>query len=492
MFTSRTDVAPASPFAQRAWPRLVGHEGRSLLRLAVPIMLIALVNMGMGITDTAMVAALFGAEALAAVAVGSDLCSILFYLGAGVLGGLAPLYTAAVVRADPLERNRLERIGRITVALLGLLLVPLVWSAPDWLVRLGLDPALLQQGRGYTRAMALTLLPMLGVMLYRTILTAAEKPQVFLRVTLAMLPLNAAANWVLMVGVGPVPALGPTGAGVSSLIVALASLTILARVARASGARAPSPSAGLGVDWRGCAEVLRVGLPIGIATVAEVGVFLGATMYAATLGAADVAAHTLTLRLAGLAYAVPVALLQASMVRMARAQTLGDPAVQRAVTTSSLVLSLAFGGALCLALTIAAEPLAQGFFDGSAAGLAAAGLAAGLLVLLGVMEFLVGPGSAAAGLLRGRQDTRAPMLYVLIGHWAVGAPIGIHLCEARGLGITGVWIGLAAGTLLTTVLMLHRLRARAGRSPAADAGGGTREPFTDGSGPVAKAVALRS
>jgi MATE family multidrug resistance protein len=492
MSTSLLNVAPSSTSAQGAWLRLVTQEGRSLLRLAVPIMLIALVNMGMSITDTVMVSALFGAEALAAVAVGSDLYSILFYLGAGVLGGLAPFYTAAVVRADPLERVRLEGIGRMTVALLGLLLVPLVWSAPDWLELLSLDPALLQQGRGYTRAMALTLLPMLGVMLYRTILTAAEKPKVFLKVTLAMLPLNAAANWVLMVGAGPFPALGPTGAGVSSLIVAASSLAILARVARGSGERARSPSTDHGADWRGIAAVLKVGLPIGIATVAEVGIFLGATIYAATLGAADVAAHTLTLRTAGVAYAVPVALLQASMVRMARARTLGDPVVQRAVIASSLFLSVAFGIVICLALAFGAEPLAEVFFDGSAAGLAGAGLAAGLLVLLGVMEFLVGPGSAAAGLLRGRQDTRAPMLYVLIGHWGVGAPTGIHLCEFHGLGITGVWIGLGAGTLLTTSLMLWRLRLRAGRSMAPNSGNGTNEPFAGDSSSFAKAVALRS
>jgi len=492
MSISRTDAAPSSKSAQGAWPRLVGQEGRSLLHLTVPVMLIALVNMGMSITDTVMVSALFGAEALAAVAVGSDLYSILFYLGVGVLGGLAPFYTAAVVRADPLERVRLERVGWMAVGWLGLLLVPLVWSAPDWLLLLGLDPALLQQGRGYTRAMALTLLPMLGVMLYRTILTAAEKPRVFLKVTLAMLPVNAVANWMLMVGAGPFPALGPTGAGVSSLIVAASSLAILARVARGNGARAGSPSTDHGVDWRGLAAVLRVGLPIGIATVAEVGVFLGATIYAATLGAADVAAHTLTLRTAGVAYAVPAALLQASMVRMARAQTLGDPAVQRAVTASSLILSVAFGIVICLVLAVGAEPLARGFFDGTAAGLAAASLAAGLLVYLGVMEFLVGPGSAAAGLLRGQKDTRTPMLYVLVGHWAVGAPLGIYLCEARGLGITGVWIGLGAGTLLTTVLMLWRLRKRTEPSIALNPGNGTNEPFVGDSGSVAKAVALRS
>jgi len=59
--------------------------------------------------------------------------------------------------------------------------VPVVWSEPDWLAALGLDVALMNAGRGYTRAMSLTLIPMLGVALFRTILTAAEKPKVFLR-----------------------------------------------------------------------------------------------------------------------------------------------------------------------------------------------------------------------------------------------------------------------------------------------------------------------
>jgi hypothetical protein len=135
-------------------------EGWSIFRLAAPIMFICLVNMGMSVTDAVMVSALFGAEALAAVAVGNDLYSILFYLGTGVLAGFAPLYTAAAVRGDRDERLRLERSGRMAVALIAAFLVPLVWTAPSWLARLGLDPYLLSQGQGYTRAMAVTLVPM--------------------------------------------------------------------------------------------------------------------------------------------------------------------------------------------------------------------------------------------------------------------------------------------------------------------------------------------
>jgi multidrug resistance protein, MATE family len=432
-------------------------ESRALLRLAVPIMLIALVNMGMSVTDTLMVSAAFGAEALAAVAVGSDFYSILFYLGVGTIGGLAPFYTTAVVTADPAERVRLERTGQVLVLGLSAILVPIVWTAPDWLGRLGLDPDLLAAGRGYTRAMALTLVPMLGVMLYRTILTASERPRVFLKVTAAMLPLNALGNFAFMKGLGPIPAFGPTGAGISSLIVALTSLAVLVLIARRAMPVSEAARRSPGIRWRDLRPVLLVGIPVGIAMVTELGIFLAATLYAATLGAADVAAHTLTLRVAGLAYAVPTALLQAAMVRMARAEAAGDAASRRAVTLASLGLSLGAGALLFAVLSIGASPLSYGFFDAAPAGVAAAGLAAGLLLLLGAMELVVNPGAAAAGLLRGRKDTRVPMIFTLVGYWAVGAPLGVWLCEFRHLGITGIWIGLAAGMATTSLLMLARL-----------------------------------
>src|SRR5690606_33159841 len=144
-------------------------------------------------------------------------------------------------------------------------------------------------------------------------------------------------------------------------------------------------------------------------------------------------------------------LLQASMVRMARAESLADARAGQAVAAGSLGLSLVLGVAIFLLLAGAAAPLAGSFFDDSAAGLAAAQRALGLLLLLGLIELVANPGLAAAGLLRGRKDTRAPMMYVLLGYWAVSAPLGVYLCDRQGMGITGIWIGLAAGTFATAV-----------------------------------------
>ncbi|MFN4276205.1 MAG: MATE family efflux transporter [Ferrovibrio sp.] len=462
---STADVGFAStaiPATASGWTLRL-EEGRSLLRLALPIALIALVNMGMSVTDTLMVSWLFGAEALAAVAVGSDLYSIIFYFCAGTLGGLAPFYTAAVTRADSVSRAKLERTGWIMVALLALLSLPAVWFAPAWLEYLGLGRGLLDEGTGYTRSMALTLIPMLGVTLYRTVLTAAEKPKVFLNVTMVMLPLNAVANYVLMMGAGPIPAFGPTGAGLSTLLVAAATLAALLFVARRATATAAMPAAapaGAAVEHHGLGAVLRVGLPIGVTMLTETGIFLAVTLYAAALSAADVAAHTLTLRLSGILYAGSAAMLQAAMVRMARAATLEDAAIARAVVTSSLLISLTAGAALFALMAVSAEPLAVWFFDSSAAGIAAAKVAVGLLLLLGLLELIVYPGLAALGLLRGRKDTAATMTFKLVSYWVIGAPLGIWLCEIQNLGVTGLWIGLVTGAALTTLLTMWRLFTR--------------------------------
>lgn len=436
-------------------PTLLAECG-ALIRLALPIMGIALVNMGMSITDTVMVSAGFGAKALAAVAVGSDVQSLLFYLSAGIIGGLSPFYTAAVFRADPAARIRLERSGQLVMVALAVTGVPLVWTAPDWLRHVGLDSALLEAGRGYTRAMALTLIPMLGVMLYRTILTAAERPGVFLKVTIVMLPLNALGNQILMYGAGPIPAFGPTGAGLSSLLVALASLAVLVLVARNSAGVLTPRAMDIGLIRQDIAAVLRVGLPIGIATVAELGIFLGATLYAATLGAADVAAHTITLRMAGVTYAVTAALTQAAMVRAARAETSQCAAARRRVTQAAFALSLIAGGGVCLGLLMISRPLAAWIFATDPMAATAISLTLGTFALLAATESVANPGSVAAGLLRGRKDTHVPMVITLSGYWVIGAPLGLWLAERAALGITGIWIGLAIGTAAMSALMIRR------------------------------------
>jgi multidrug resistance protein, MATE family len=423
---------------------LVGPETGAMLRLAGPMTMVALVNMAMSVTDTLM-AAQFGVAGLAAVAVGSDFYSLVFVFAAGVIAGLAALYGSAAEAQDEPRLRRLRSAGWMLALLLGVLLAPLIWTAPDWLDRLGIPEDLLTQGRGYTHAMATTLLPMLVVAVLRNRLVALERPGTILRVTLAAIPLNAALNWVLMHGIGPWAGLGITGAGISSLVVACVIAAALGVMAARQG--------DLGADWRAgreLLEALRLGLPIGFTMLAELGVFLGATLFAARFGPEAAAAHALTLRLAGIVYAVTAGLQQAATVRMARRAEADDG---RGPIVSGVRLGLVTGCTNAAALGALAWPLTGAVF----ADPATANTAAGLILLLALSEAVAPTGAVAAGLMRGLRDTQMPMIYSLGGNWGVTMPLAL-LATSAGWGVTGLWAALTAGTLVASLLTALRLR----------------------------------
>jgi MATE family multidrug resistance protein len=86
------------------------------------------------------------------------------------------------------------------------------------------------------------------------------------------------------------------------------------------------------------------------------------------------------------------------------------------------------------------------------------------LAFAGLFQIVDGAQSIAAGMLRGLQDTRVPMLFAALGYWGIGFPLGAILAFRTSLGGAGVWIGLASGLAVVAVLMTGRwlLRERSG------------------------------
>lgn len=443
------------PFA-RALPVTARYfdpqEMRQITSLATPIALVAVVNMAISITDTFMVAML-GPTPMAAVAVSSDFYSILFYMATGLLSGLCPAYAEAWAAKDADRLARLRSVGWALLAVAALPVVPLIWFAPDYLCWLGISPELLAESRGYSHALAFTCLPMLAMAFLRNRLTAIEKPKRILRITLAAIPLNAALNWLLIFGFGGWEGLGTTGAGIASFLSASFAAAGLFVLTWREGDRGMARH----LDIAEFKTAMRVGWPIGVATLAEVGIFLGATLYIAAIAVDEAAAHALVLRLAGLTYAIPVGLLQASMVRMARLGGTARRSQRRRVMTSATLVALASGVALFAALAAVAYPLAHLLLGSTPQSIGLVQTAALLVVILGVIELIEPLGTTSAGLLRGRRDTRMPMLFSLIGNWGVSLPLGLALTLVLDLGATGVWVAMGIGNITASLLIFSRL-----------------------------------
>lgn len=227
------------------------------------------------------------------------------------------------------ERDGVCRAVQSGFAAAVLMLVPgiaAVWYAADVVLLLAVDRSVPDLGRGYAHAMALAMVPMLFVTVWRNLFGALGRPKIFLAAMSAALPLNAVANLVLMFGWGPVPVLGITGAGIASALVAFALLggfaTFTAFDSELRGLRLfRAPARSILGDVR---ENFRLGLPVGAFTLGEVGMFLIATVVVSLFGAEALAAHAVALRVAGVVYAIPAGLTQAATVRAGAAIGRGE------------------------------------------------------------------------------------------------------------------------------------------------------------------------
>jgi multidrug resistance protein, MATE family len=58
--------------------------------------------------------------------------------------------------------------------------------------------------------------------------------------------------------------------------------------------------------------------------------------------------------------------------------------------------------------------------------------------------------------LRGLADVRVPAMISLIAYWVLAIPGGYVLGLHTGLGAVGVWVGLATGLAVASVLLAWR------------------------------------
>jgi len=448
--------------AKRLAARFDGGEVRALVGIAVPMAGVGLVNMGMSITDTVMIGWL-GTSELAAGAVVSDLYSIVFYMTSGVLLALGPMIAEAIGAGRDADVRRIVRQGLVAAAIVAGPAALAVLNTDIVLRAFGVGENIIAIGRGYAEMSALTIMAMLFVAVWRNVFAACGHPRVFLVATLLALPLNAVLNGAFMYGWGPLPAFGLTGAGIASASVAgclAVGLGVFAAV-NPSLRRYNLFRRIWRVDVAKLRELFRIGLPIGFSSLAEYGIWLISTVTVSLFGAEVLAAHAVALRMAGVAYAVPVSLAQAASIRVGHAVGKGDwAALQRSVSTA-MIAGIAGCAALLAVLVALRNVIPLAFLSGSVAGGAeVSALAAVLLVLLGAVMLADGPLAIAVGVLRGLKDTRAPLAMAVVGYWVVGAPLGLLLAFSLHWGAIGIWGGILAGIAVTGMLSCARLHAR--------------------------------
>ncbi|MDB4945550.1 MAG: Multi antimicrobial extrusion protein, partial [Labilithrix sp.] len=241
--------------------------------------------------------------------------------------------------------------------------------------------------------------------------------------------------------------LGAFGAGLASsiasvlLVAGLLPFMLKMRPREAAG-RAASPVS----VWR----VLRLGTPIGLQMLAEIGVFSLVAVLAGRLGKVAVSGHQIAIGLASFTFMGVLGISGATAVRVGNA--VGSGASARLPGLLGIALGAAFMVVTGLVFVLMPGPLVGLFTDDPAI----AELAASLLGVAAMFQLFDGVQGVSAGALRGAGDVRFSFLANVGAHWLVGLPLALLFGFGLGYGPRGLWYGLLAGLAVVAVALLWR------------------------------------
>lgn len=434
------------------------------MALSWPLALGNLTQVAMGTTDVMMMGWL-SADTLAAGALGANLYFMAFIFGAGLLNAAAPMIARDLGR-DPSATAPIRGTVRLALWSAFCIAVPFwlaLWWSERLLLAMGQNPHLSALAGAYVHTLQWALLPAWGFIVLRSFISVLERPIWSLVVGLAAVGFNAAANWCLMLGHCGCQPLGISGSGLATLLSSVLMVSALGVVANAARPfrRYRLFSAEFRPDWPRLREFWRLGLPMAATLSFEVTMFNAAVFLMGLIGAASLAAHSIAIQLASLTFMVPLGIGQAAAVRVGRALGRRDREAIRRAGWTALGLATTFMAAMSLIMVAAPHLLISAFLDTRDPGNAAVvGRATSFLMLAALFQIADGAQTVGAGMLRGLHDARMPMLFALIGYWAIGLPLGASLAFALGLGGIGIWIGLATGLATVAALMISRWHYR--------------------------------
>ena len=437
-----------------SWP---AHFSATLA-IGLPIVGTQMAHMGINFIDTVMLGWL-GAETLAASVLATSMFFVVLVVGFGLAGAVMPLAAQAAGEDDVRSLRRSVRMGFWVVTIFGVLVMPLLWNTEVFLLAIGQKPELASMAQEYVRVVQWSVFPVLIIAVLRSYLSALERTQIVLWITLAGVGVNAFLNYAFIFGNFGMPRMELAGAAVASLGTnVLMAVALVAYCLKQPELREHEVFVRFWKpDWAAFRNVLSLGFPISMTVLAEVGLFAVASVMMGWLGTIELASHGIALQIASISFMIPLSFAQVGTVRLGRAIGRKDVVAMYRVGQVVLVLGIGFALLSAMVFILFPEPLIGLYLDESNPdALLILKYGAPLLVVAAAFQVVDTLQVLGAGLLRAMKDTRVPMYIAIFSYWAVGAPAAYVLGFVLDYGGQGVWGGLAIGLATAAVLMNWR------------------------------------
>jgi MATE family multidrug resistance protein len=457
--------AIATAAASAPADRPIRAELIETIRLALPIALTQLGQIAMMTTDLALIGRL-GDAAIGAASLAHTVFFAVFVLGMGAMSAVAPLVAQAFGARDPRTLRRSFRVGLWLAVIMAVPLTPILLQGEPILIALGQAPDAAKLAARYLEGLTWSLLPGWWFIAIRGFMGSVNRPEPALWITLIAIPANALLGYALIYGEFGFPAFDLMGAGLATTFVNLAMCVAGFWIAQARRPfRKFQPLSHFWrTDWPLMKQLVAVGAPISGSFLLEYGLFAAAALLMGWIGTTELAAHQIALQTAAVLFMVPYGISMAATVRVGQAVGRGDAGATRRAGFVAIALAGIFMAFMTLVVIASRFEIARFFLGTGATESSATTEMVALLLIVGATFFICdGLQTAAAGALRGLNDTRLPLIFAALSFWVVGFTASYVLAFPLRLGAVGVWIGFSCGLVLFAALLTLRFRYLTGR-----------------------------
>ena len=435
------------------WLQKYREDYSATIKIGVPIVLGQLGIVVVGLVDNIMVGH-FSTSDLAAASFVNSVFNIPILFGMGFSYGLTPLVGQFFGRGDKFRVGGLLRNSLLANFMIGLFLSVVMGIMYLNVHRMGQPEELLPLIRPY---FLLQLTSLVFVMMFNSFKQFADgitDTKTSMWIMLSANLLNIIGNSLLIYGVWGLPALGLTGAGISTLASRIFMFVAFAILFfRKQSYRRYLVGYHRTTYNTGDLKVLnRMGMMVGLQMGMETALFSISGVMIGWLGTVPLAAHQVVASISTLGFMVYYGVGSAVSIRVSNFFGRGDIAgVRRATLAGAHLLGLL---AILVSVFFLLVREHIGWLYTSSEDVV--NLVAVLMVILVFYQFGDSLQIIFANALRGVADVTSMAVISFIGYFVIALPVSYVCGFVLDWGIEGIWLGYPVGLTLTGGMMCWR------------------------------------
>jgi MATE family multidrug resistance protein len=430
---------------------------REVALISWPIVVGMLSYTAMGVADTLFVGWI-GKTEIAAVGLATTVMFLLNSLFMGTLHGTKVLSSQMTGAEQHKEAKMVGWLGAMIAIPFGLIVAVIALFGEPIFALLGGPPEVQVLAQEYFAIRALGAGFWYVTIAFCDYFQGTGNTRTPMKITLAANAANIALDPLLIFGLGPIPAMGVSGAALATIIAQSLGMLIatVLFVGRVGLVRKP--------NWRLAKKLVRLGLPMGVRGMLGVSAFTAFTAFLARMGEDQLAAHQIALKIISISFLPGYGLSETATILTGQYVGARQYDAARRAFRSALYLTLGVMGACGVVFFALGDHLVRLFNTDPVV----VRLGTRLLFVAAFFQIFDAIAMVATGALNGTGDTKFTMWTGIACSWFVLVPVSYFFGVALEGGAVGAWLGLTVEIVVVAAITLVRF-SRSGWQVAAEA-----------------------